>query len=225
MEIQNDIEAINNEIDKGKVLTKRVEHFIDKYIPIRIQQLINDTLYGINLSRSQQQRLQNYEMEKFKKLNEDLLDDETHPELLDLMRSIALEMEAAVVEYKKIAKARGQRYEIKKPGKSKGQTERDRTTGKSLTADRQSQNSSSKDVTSLSANINRHKPSTKPSIVTEEQDANSQEQTSDRDQSTDRLSRQIKIQDGLSRNNQVPVSASDAKRAEMNFVEEEDEEE
>ena len=43
-------------------------------------------------------------MEKFKRLNEDLLDDETHPELIDLLRSIALELEETIKRYKAIAK-------------------------------------------------------------------------------------------------------------------------
>ena len=33
--------------------------------------------------------MQNFEMEKFKKLNEDVLNDEENPELADLMRSVA----------------------------------------------------------------------------------------------------------------------------------------
>jgi len=36
--------------------------------------------------------MQNYEMEKYKKLNEDVLDDESNPELIDLMNSVAKEL-------------------------------------------------------------------------------------------------------------------------------------
>ena len=49
-------------------------------------------------------------MEKYKKLNEDVLNDEKHPELLDLMRNIATELEDTMHKYKAIAKAKGQRY-------------------------------------------------------------------------------------------------------------------
>ena len=57
-------------------------------------------------------RLQNYEMEKYKKLNEDVLDDETHPELIDLMHYIAKDLGEIMQKFKMIAKAKGIRYEI-----------------------------------------------------------------------------------------------------------------
>ena len=54
--------------------------------------------------------MQNYEMEKYKKLNEEVLNDEKHPELIDLMRKIATELEDSMLKFKAIAKAKGQRY-------------------------------------------------------------------------------------------------------------------
>ena len=51
--------------------------------------------------------MQNYEMEKFKKLNDDVLNDEANPELLDLMRKIAAELEESMLKFKAIAKAKG----------------------------------------------------------------------------------------------------------------------
>jgi len=56
--------------------------------------------------------MQNYEMEKYKKLNEDVLDDESNPELIDLMRTIGKELQDTVLRFKAIAKAKGIRYEI-----------------------------------------------------------------------------------------------------------------
>lgn len=51
--------------------------------------------------------MQNYEMEKFKKLNEDVLDDEKHPELIDLMKIVAADLAETVNRFKQIAKAKG----------------------------------------------------------------------------------------------------------------------
>jgi hypothetical protein len=51
-------------------------------------------------------------MEKYKKLNEDVLDDESNPELMDLMRSVAKELTDTVQRFKAIARAKGIRYEI-----------------------------------------------------------------------------------------------------------------
>jgi len=39
-------------------------------------------------------------MEKFKKLNEDVLDDESHPELIDLMKKIASDLAETVNRFK-----------------------------------------------------------------------------------------------------------------------------
>ena len=60
------------------------------------------------------QKLENHEMEKFKKLNEDLLEDEETPELIDLCNKILADLAATVDHYKKVAKKKGMRYEIKK---------------------------------------------------------------------------------------------------------------
>ena len=56
--------------------------------------------------------MQNFEMEKYKKLNEDVLNDELHPELIDLMKDIANDLQETVLRFKAIAKAKGIRYEV-----------------------------------------------------------------------------------------------------------------
>ena len=48
---------------------------MEKYIPIRIQSQISETL-GAVLQRSQLNKLENFEMEKFQKLNNAILDDD-----------------------------------------------------------------------------------------------------------------------------------------------------
>ena len=88
-----------------------MEHFIDKYIPIRVQQLIGETIAAI-ASHSQAQRMQNFEMEKYKRLNEDVLNDEENREMVDLMRNIGHELEETIYKFKAIAKAKGMRYQV-----------------------------------------------------------------------------------------------------------------
>lgn len=88
-----------------------MERFIDKYIPIRVQQLIGDTLNSIG-SRSQLQKLQNFEMEKYKKLNEEVLDDENNPELKQIMVHIAEQLNDTIKRFKQIAKQKGIRYKV-----------------------------------------------------------------------------------------------------------------
>jgi len=111
MQIQGEFDLINKDLDVQLNKIKSMEHFIDKYIPIRVQQLIGETFSAI-VSQTQLQRLQNFEMEKYKKLNEDVLDDETHPELIDLMHRIAADLKDIMNKFKAVAKAKGIRYEV-----------------------------------------------------------------------------------------------------------------
>ena len=62
------------------------------------------------------QKLENHEMEKFKTLNEDLLDDEDHPELIDLCNKILKQLDETTERYKKIAKKKGMKYDIQRKG-------------------------------------------------------------------------------------------------------------
>ena len=62
------------------------------------------------------QKLENHEMEKFKTLNEDLLDDEDHPELIDLCNKILKQLDETTEHYKKIAKKKGMKYDIQRKG-------------------------------------------------------------------------------------------------------------
>ena len=62
------------------------------------------------------QKLENHEMEKFKTLNEDLLDDEDHPELIDLCNKILKQLDETTEHYKKIAKKKGMKYSIQRKG-------------------------------------------------------------------------------------------------------------
>lgn len=71
--------------NKNKIMT--IEHFIDKYVPIRIQQQIGETIEAVG-SRSIIQKLETFEMVKYRNLNEEVLDDERHPELLELAKKI-----------------------------------------------------------------------------------------------------------------------------------------
>ena len=50
-------------------------------------------------------------MEKFKKLNEDVLNDEHDPELKEQMVKIGHELDETINRFKAIAKAKGMRYE------------------------------------------------------------------------------------------------------------------
>lgn len=82
LEVQSIINRLLDSQDENKNKLMTMEHFIDKYVPIRIQQQLGETLQTI-LGRTMLQKLETFEMSKYKSLNEDVLDDEKHPELLD----------------------------------------------------------------------------------------------------------------------------------------------
>ena len=51
-----------------------VERFIDKYVPLRVQSMISETLNS-TLNSHQLNRLEQFELEKFAELNEDVLSE------------------------------------------------------------------------------------------------------------------------------------------------------
>ena len=56
--------------------------------------------------------MQNFEMEKYKRLNEDLLNDEENLELAGLMQRVAKDLDKTILKFKVIAKAKGKRYQL-----------------------------------------------------------------------------------------------------------------
>ena len=63
-------------------------------------------------SRSLTMKLQNYEMEKYVKLNEDVLDDETNLNLIEIAKNIMIQLDKTVAEFERAAKAKGLKYNI-----------------------------------------------------------------------------------------------------------------
>ena len=113
LEIQSQLDIVNADLDKKANQIGNLEHFIDKYVPIRIQQAIGETLKTV-LTRNQQNKLENFEMEKYKKLNEDVLDDEVRTELITVTRKIVADLEELIEKFRKIAKSKGYKYDVKK---------------------------------------------------------------------------------------------------------------
>lgn len=60
-------------------------------------------------------------MEKYKNLNEEVLDDEKHPELLDRAKKLQDELMDLLQKFKRLAKSKGLRYDI--TGKKKSGSE------------------------------------------------------------------------------------------------------
>jgi hypothetical protein len=82
-----------NEVELDQITNQfnTVENFVEKYIPIRIQSQISETM-GQVLPRSQLNKLENYEMEKFNELNLKILEDDGSANLASIMREIMKEV-------------------------------------------------------------------------------------------------------------------------------------
>ena len=80
-----------------------MEHFIDKYVPIRIQQQLGETLTAVG-NTNLIQKLETFEMEKYKSLNEEVLDDEKNPELLERAKMLQDELLETLAKFKRLAK-------------------------------------------------------------------------------------------------------------------------
>lgn len=74
------LDSLLDRQDENKNRLTTMEHFIDKYVPIRMQQQIGETLEAV-INRTMIVKLESFEMQKYKSLNEDVLDDETQPDL------------------------------------------------------------------------------------------------------------------------------------------------
>lgn len=69
---EDKINKINQDLDKKEAKIMTIESFIDRFIPIRIQSQISESL-GSCLPRRYLNKFDVFEYEKFKKLNDDVL--------------------------------------------------------------------------------------------------------------------------------------------------------
>lgn len=90
-QIWNSIHKTQVELDEKTNQFNTVENFVEKYIPIRIQSQISETL-GQVLPRSQLNKLENYEMEKFNELNMKILEDDGSANLAAIMKEVLKEV-------------------------------------------------------------------------------------------------------------------------------------
>ena len=66
---------MNRDIDHQRKLIGTMEHFIDKYLPIQVQHIIGQSIRAV-ANPDQLRCLKNFEVEKFKSLNNELLLEE-----------------------------------------------------------------------------------------------------------------------------------------------------
>jgi hypothetical protein len=59
------------------------------------------------LSSTQALKFENFQMEKYKQMNKDLLDEETNSDLIALCKTLLVDIDNAIDLYRKVAKARG----------------------------------------------------------------------------------------------------------------------
>ena len=89
--VWDEITSMQKDLDEKTNQFNTVENFVEKYIPIRIQSQISETL-GCILTRAQLNKLENFEMEKFQMLNSVILEDDGSADLKEIMREILKEV-------------------------------------------------------------------------------------------------------------------------------------
>ena len=71
---EKDMASFAEQLDSCRVQCTTLDRFVDRYLPVRTQTLICDTLHEV-LGQSSRHRLQIYEIEAFKRLNNAVLND------------------------------------------------------------------------------------------------------------------------------------------------------
>jgi hypothetical protein len=71
-----------------------------------VQKQIAENLMSV-LSSTQALKFENFQMEKYKQMNKDLLDEETNSDLIALCKTLLVDIDNAIDLYRKVAKARG----------------------------------------------------------------------------------------------------------------------
>jgi len=76
---------------------------MDRYIPIRIQQQIAESIKAIS-GRTQLLKYENFEMEKYKVMNQEVLSDEQDQSLKEICKRLLKDITQTVEQFKKLAK-------------------------------------------------------------------------------------------------------------------------
>lgn len=87
-----------------------IEHFMDKYIPIRIQKQISESIKSIS-GRTQLLKYENFEMEKYKQMNQEVLSEEKDQTLRDISKRLMKDINETIDQLKLIAKKKGINYD------------------------------------------------------------------------------------------------------------------
>jgi hypothetical protein len=70
-----------------------VENFVEKFIPVRIQSQISETIQDLFMNNQEKlERLDDYEKGKFLEYHQCILDDDGIPQLMDQMKEIRFEI-------------------------------------------------------------------------------------------------------------------------------------
>lgn len=83
---------------------------MDRYIPIRIQKQISESIKSIS-GRTQLLKYENFEMEKYKIMNQEVLSDEQDQSLKDISKRLLKDITQQIEQFKLIAKQKGINYD------------------------------------------------------------------------------------------------------------------
>lgn len=110
LDIEKQLSTVNSDLDKKQSQILNIEHFMDRYIPIRIQQQIAESIKAIS-GRTQLLKYENFEMEKYKVMNQEVLSDEQDQSLKEICKRLLKDITQTVEQFKKLAKQKGINYD------------------------------------------------------------------------------------------------------------------
>lgn len=107
--LQNQIDQKNHELDHLTAEFQHLQHFVDKYIPIRISKTCEEFLHK-TLPDELLTKLELFYMQKTKDDNEYLLRDEKEFDLKKICKQILSELDLVIEKYQKLSKQKGMVY-------------------------------------------------------------------------------------------------------------------
>jgi hypothetical protein len=97
---------INLDLDKKQTQIRSLESFTDRYMPVRILYLVRESLAAV-FNKNQMMLYQTWERHKLKVIHDQLLKEETIPEINQIIKNTLKDINSIIEEYRQIAQVQG----------------------------------------------------------------------------------------------------------------------
>lgn len=105
------MDDIHADLDLKQNSIKTIESFTDRYIPVRILYMMRES-YKAVLTKAQMAKYENYEREKLARIHDDLLKEETIPDIHVIIKNILKDINQVIEEYRVQAAEQGKYFAL-----------------------------------------------------------------------------------------------------------------